>query len=119
DLVAGARRVGALSVVAADLGRAGSADDVRAVALKVRERLGSDAAVVALGGEVDDRPVVIVATTEAARSLGVKAGPLAKAAATTLGGGGGGRDDLAQGGGSDVSALARALDDVVAGLPRP
>jgi len=49
----------------------------------------------------------------------VKAGPLAKAAATTLGGGGGGRDDLAQGGGSDVSALARALDDVVAGLPRP
>lgn len=118
DLVAGARRVGALSVVTANLGRAGSADDVRTVALKVRERLGSDAAVVALGGEVDNRPVVIVATTDAARSLGVKAGPLAKAAATVLGGGGGGRDDLAQGGGSDVSALTRALDDLVAGLPR-
>ena len=68
--------MGALTVVAANLGRAGSADDVRAVALTVRERLGSDAAVVALGADVGDRPVVIVATTESALFARYQGGPL-------------------------------------------
>lgn len=99
-------------VVAESLGAAGSADDLRAVALQVRERLGSDAAIVALGAEVGGRPVVIVATNEAARATGAKAGVLAKAAAATLGGGGGGRDDVAQGGGTDASALPAALSAV-------
>jgi alanyl-tRNA synthetase len=37
---------------------------------------------------------------------------LAKVAAGILGGGGGGKDDLAQGGGSDVAAIGRALDAI-------
>ncbi|WP_394279400.1 alanine--tRNA ligase, partial [Microbacterium sp.] len=103
-LATSAERVGSLSVVAQSLGTAASADDVRSVALQVRERLGSEAAVVALGADVGGRPVVIVATNEAARAAGVKAGALAKSAAAALGGGGGGRDDVAQGGGTDAAA---------------
>ncbi|MFE7844857.1 alanine--tRNA ligase [Microbacterium sp. NPDC057407] len=111
-LVAAATPVGAQLVVAESVGTAASADDVRSLALQVRERLGSQAGVVALGAEIGGRPVVIVATNEAARAGGAKAGALAKAAATALGGGGGGRDDVAQGGGTDASALPSALDAV-------
>lgn len=111
-LAAGATRVGDTLVVAESLGTAASADDVRSLALQVRERLGSEAAVVALGAVVNDRPVVIVATNEAARTAGARAGALAKGAAGVLGGGGGGRDDVAQGGGTDASALPSALTAV-------
>lgn len=111
-LAATARQVGPQVVVAESLGAAASADDVRSLALQVRERLGGQAAVVALGAEVNGRPVVVVATNDAARAVGAKAGVLAKAAAGALGGGGGGRDDVAQGGGTDASALPAALSAV-------
>ena len=111
-------RVGAHRVVAESLGTAASADDVRSLALQVRDRLGADAAVVALGAEVGGRAVVIVATNDAARAAGAKAGALAKAAAGALGGGGGGRDDVAQGGGTDASALPAALTAVKDALGR-
>ncbi len=84
----------------------------------VRERLGSDASVVALAAEAGGKPAVIVATNDAARAQGVKAGALAKDAAAVLGGGGGGKDDLAQGGGSDVSAIPAALDGILASIGR-
>lgn len=80
--------------------------------MSVRERIGSDAAVVALGGVASGRPIVVVATNDAARASGAKAGALAKRAAGVLGGGGGGRDDVAQGGGTDVAALNAALEAV-------
>lgn len=115
-LVAAARPVGGQRVVAENLGTASSPDDVRSLALQVRERLGSDPAVVALGAQVGGRPVVIVATNEAARGAGARAGVLAKTAAGVLGGGGGGRDDLAQGGGADASAVPAALEAVVRAL---
>ncbi|MGU3643664.1 alanine--tRNA ligase [Microbacterium sp. C23T] len=111
-LAAAATRVGDTVVVAESLGNAASADDVRSLALQVRERLGSEAAVVALGAVVNERPVVIVATNDAARAAGAKAGVLAKGAAGVLGGGGGGRDDVAQGGGTDAAALPAALTSV-------
>ncbi|MES2866775.1 alanine--tRNA ligase [Microbacterium profundi] len=107
-----AERVGAYRVAAVSLGDVASADDVRTLALSVRERLGSDAAVVALGGVAAGRPVVVVATNDSARAAGAKAGALAKRAAGVLGGGGGGRDDVAQGGGTDATALGAALDAV-------
>uniref|UniRef100_UPI00109D2A1B alanine--tRNA ligase n=1 Tax=Microbacterium sp. K41 TaxID=2305437 RepID=UPI00109D2A1B len=76
-----ASRIGAFRVAAQSLGDAASADDVRDLVNGVRERLGSEAAVVALGAIVNGRPVVVVATNEAARSAGAKAGALAKRAA--------------------------------------
>ncbi|MET3467766.1 alanine--tRNA ligase [Microbacterium sp. NPDC006705] len=120
QLVGAAAAAGPFQIVAESLGSAGSADDVRTLALQVRDRLGADAAaIVALGAVVGDRPVVVVATNDAARAAGAKAGVLAKAAASALGGGGGGRDDVAQGGGTDAAALPvalRAVRDAASGL---
>ena len=107
-----ATRTGSFRLAAQSLGDLASADDLRDLVIGVRDRLGSDAAVVALGAVVNGRPVVVVATNDAARSAGAKAGALAKRAAGVLGGGGGGRDDVAQGGGTDAAALPAALDAV-------
>jgi alanyl-tRNA synthetase len=109
-LVATAGRVGEVTVVAEDLGSLHSADDVRMLVTATRERLGSDAAVVALAATVADKPVVIVATNAAAREKGAKAGALAKHLAGILGGGGGGKDDLAQGGGTAIDLIPEALN---------
>ncbi|WIB25095.1 alanine--tRNA ligase [Curtobacterium sp. MCSS17_015] len=104
-----AERVGTVSVVAQVVEGLSSGDDLRSLATGVRGQLGSDAALVVLGAVVGGKPVVIVATNDAARAAGVQAGPLAKEAAGVLGGGGGGKPDLAQGGGTDASALPAAL----------
>jgi alanyl-tRNA synthetase len=117
-ITAQATRVGEVTAVLENIGEIGSADDIRSLATAVRERLGSDAAVVALAGSVSGKPAVIVATNAAARADGVKAGPLAKLAAGVLGGGGGGKDDLAQGGGSDPAAIPAAIDAIRSTLTR-
>ena len=116
-LVSGAVTAGGLTRVVATVEGASSADDIRSLVTDVRSRLGGAAAVVALAGDIDGKPAVIVATNQAARELGVKAGALAKVAAGVLGGGGGGKDELAQGGGSKVAAIPAALDAIRAELP--
>jgi alanyl-tRNA synthetase len=114
-LVAGAAPVGPYTVVAESVGSLRTGDELRSLATSVRERLGGNA-VVALAADVSGKPAVIVATTPGAREAGAKAGVLARAAAGVLGGGGGGKDDLAQGGGSDVTAIPAALESVLAAL---
>jgi len=111
-LVAAAAPLGGVAFVGEDVGVVGSADDLRTLATSVRERLAGQAAVVAIAGRADGKPAVIVATTPAARETGARAGALAKAAAAALGGGGGGKDDLAQGGGSDPSAIPAAIEAI-------
>jgi alanyl-tRNA synthetase len=64
-------------------------------------------------GVANGRPLILVATNEAARAAGVKAGALVKTAAGVLGGGGGGKDDVAQGGGTDVTKIDEAITAVV------
>jgi alanyl-tRNA synthetase len=59
---------------------------------------------------------VIVATNQAARDAGVRAGELARKASQRLGGGGGGKDDLAQGGGTDAGEIPAALEAVRAAV---
>ncbi len=115
-IVANARSIGSVTAVTEHVGSVGTSDDLRSLVTSVRERLGSDAAVVALAADVDGKPAVIVATNDAARAAGVKAGALAKIAAGVLGGGGGGKDDIAQGGGSDVAAIPAALDAIAAAI---
>ncbi len=111
-LAEGAQQVGLVRLVTNDVGDVPGVDDLRALVLEVRARLGEVAGVVAVGGVSKERPVVLVATNAAARDAGLRAGSLAKAAATVLGGGGGGKDDIAQGGGNDVTQLGAALDAV-------
>jgi len=116
SLVEKAQEIGGLRVVAESIGSAGSADDVRSLALQVRDRLGSSAGVVALAATVGERVTVVVATNDGSRATGVRAGALAKSAAAVLGGGGGGRDDVAQGGGTDPAAVPAALASIVESL---
>ncbi|MDI2098059.1 alanine--tRNA ligase [Ruicaihuangia caeni] len=116
ELAASALKSDGVTTVIDHLGSVSSGDDIRGLVTAVRSRLGSEPAVVALSGIAGGKPLVIVATNEAARERGIKAGVLAKAAAGALGGGGGGKDDLAQGGGADASAVPAALDAVRAGL---
>jgi len=112
-LAAGAAQVGSVRVVTHDAGEVASADDLRALALDVRSRLGeADPAVVAVAGVAKGRPLVVAATNASARQAGVRAGALVKAASGVLGGGGGGKDDVAQGGGQDAAAVPAALDAV-------
>lgn len=112
-IAANRRSMNGTTVVAENIGTAGSTDELRSLVVSVRERLGQDPAVIALAADVAGKPAVIVATNQAARDQGHRAGVLAKRAAGILGGGGGGKDDLAQGGGSDVSMIGAALEAVV------
>ncbi|HLS24885.1 MAG TPA: alanine--tRNA ligase [Beutenbergiaceae bacterium] len=111
ELAAGARQVGAVLLAAANVGDVPAADALRTLVLNVRDRLGQDRpVVVALAGVSKDRPMIVVATNEAARTVGMRAGALVRTAATALGGGGGGKDDVAQGGGTDAGAIPAALE---------
>ncbi len=86
SIVEAATRVGAFRLAAQNLGDVASADDVRDLVNGVRDRLGSDAAVVALGAVVNGRPVVVVATNDCGTCGGREGGALAKRAAGVLGG---------------------------------
>ncbi len=109
--------IGVTKVVIGAVG-AVTADDLRTLVLDVRNRLGDGSAVVSLAATSDQRPVVVIATTDGARFAGLRAGDLVKVAAGVLGGGGGGKPDLAQGGGTDPSRIDEALDAVRAEIRR-
>ncbi|MGO4805343.1 alanine--tRNA ligase [Arthrobacter sp. 2MCAF15] len=113
QLVGTAKDAAGIKVIAHDAGQVSGADDLRGLALDLRTRLGSEPAAVAVAGVSNDRPVILIATNEAARAAGVKAGALVRLAAGVLGGGGGGKDDVAQGGGTDAAQVGAALSAVV------
>ncbi|WP_138444253.1 alanine--tRNA ligase [Sinomonas susongensis] len=111
-LVGTAKDAAGVRLITHDAGEISSADELRGLALDLRARLGSGASAVAVAGVANGRPVVLVATNEAAREAGVKAGALVRTAAAVLEGGGGGKDDIAQGGGTDASKVVEALSAV-------
>ncbi|MEV6316846.1 alanine--tRNA ligase [Streptomyces sp. NPDC051776] len=113
-LAEGAKDVRGVALVTGRVPDGTSADDLRKLVLDVRGRLQGRPAVVALFTVAKGRPLTVVATSEAARDRGVKAGELVRTAAKTLGGGGGGKDDVAQGGGQNPAAI----DDAVAAVER-
>jgi alanyl-tRNA synthetase len=87
---------------------ADSADALRALGDRLRERLGS--AVVTIGAVVGDRPSFLSLVTDDVVARGVRADELVRVAAAMAGGGGGGRPQLAQAGGRDASKLDAALE---------
>jgi alanyl-tRNA synthetase len=111
-LVEGAKIVGSAKLVAESIGAVDSADQVRELVVSLREKMEPAAAVVAIAGESAGKVIFLVATTKAARELGIGAGKLVKEASEILGGGGGGKDDIAQGGGPNVSSLSEAFTAV-------
>ncbi len=112
EIAAAATDLNGVAVATRHLPDVYNTDDLRSLALDVRNHFPGRAAVVAVTGVSNDRPVVVVAVTDAARKQGIRAGQLVRVAATVLGGGGGGKDDLAQGGGSNPQAVNEALLEI-------
>jgi alanyl-tRNA synthetase len=102
-----AKEIGKFKFLAAQIGDGIGVEDLRTMALDIKNRLGES--VVALASVASDKPIIVVATSELPRSKGVKAGALVKIASGVLGGGGGGKDDFAQGGGVTISEIPNAL----------
>ncbi|QGZ47987.1 alanine--tRNA ligase [Streptomyces sp. QHH-9511] len=112
-LVESAKDVRGVAVVTGQVPDGTSADDLRRLVLDVRGRIPGDRpAVVALFTTANGRPLTVIATNEAARERGLKAGDLVRTAAKTLGGGGGGKPDVAQGGGQNPDAVGDAIEAV-------
>jgi alanyl-tRNA synthetase len=107
DLAKTAQVINGISYISSVMSDGVSGDDLRKIAIDLRSR--EDKSVVALISANDGKPVLVVATSDGARSVGVKAGALVKIGSTVLGGGGGGKDDFAQGGGTDTSKSLDAL----------
>ena len=107
ELAKTATVINGISYISAVMADGVSGDDLRKIAIDLRER--ATKSVVALISANDGKPVLVVATDEQARTTGVKAGALVKIGSTVLGGGGGGKDDFAQGGGTDALKSLEAL----------
>jgi alanyl-tRNA synthetase len=112
ELVSSAINVGNSKFVTSDLGELASVDDLRTISTSIREKLSGESAVIAIFGTIEGKPMLVVATTEAARANGHKAGALVRIASAILGGGGGGKDDLAQGGGSEPAKIPQAISAI-------
>ncbi|WP_130865478.1 alanine--tRNA ligase [Acidipropionibacterium timonense] len=115
EIVASATPAGRLDLLAAKVPGVQGAD-LRTLATQVRARVAERPAVVVLIGGTDDKPAMIVATTDSARAAGARAGALVKAGTAPLGGRGGGKDDMAQGAGSNPAGIDEALRTVAAEL---
>ena len=114
SLAAQSIRIGEIAYTAAVLPDGVSGDDLRKIALEIRNR--NSHSVVALISSNDGKPVLVATCSDDARKLGFKAGALVKIGSTILGGGGGGKDDFAQGGGTQSHAATQALDAIAASL---
>jgi alanyl-tRNA synthetase len=108
DLAAGAVEIGGVKVLAARLDGA-DAKSLRTTLDQLKGRLGK--AVILLAAVEGDK-VSLVAGVTAGLEDRVRAGDLMAEIAPMLGGKGGGRADMAQGGGTDASALPQALERV-------
>lgn len=80
---------------------------------KLKDKLGTSAVILA---GVNEGKIALVAGVTKDATAKVKAGDLVKHVASQIGGKGGGRPDMAQGGGTDISALPAAMDSVEAWL---
>ena len=112
SLVRSAEEVGGVTLVAARVRDGIAMDDLRRMALDVRGRFESKAAVAVLFSVEDGRPTCAVVVNEEAQAHGLKAGELVRTAMAVLGGRGGGKDNVAQGAGTDPTMVAQAIDAV-------
>ena len=109
-----AQVINGITVIASVLADGMSGDDLRLIALDLRNRSANS--VVALISSNGGKPILVVACSEDARAQGLKAGALVKIGSTVLGGGGGGKDDFAQGGGINSSQAQASLTAIVAAI---
>jgi alanyl-tRNA synthetase len=115
SLVAAATKIAGLNVVAVKIDQDVNADQLKALTAAASEQLGADSVVI-LGAVIANKPLVMSASGTSAQQQGVRAGELTKIAASVLGGGGGGKANFAQGGGTDSSKIAKAIQEAVASI---
>jgi alanyl-tRNA synthetase len=108
DLLTQATDIAGVKVLVLNLEDA-DAKSLRDTADQFKNKLGS---AVVLLATVEDEKVALVASVTQDITARVKAGDLMRYVAEQLGGKGGGRPDMAQGGGTNLAALAQALDSV-------
>jgi alanyl-tRNA synthetase len=115
DLAAGARQVNGVAVLAGRIDGL-DPDGLRAVADRLRDRLGSGIVVV---GSVLEGKVNLVAAVTKDLTKRFQAGKLVQEVARAVDGSGGGRPDMAQAGGKDPAKLDAALESVYTAVARP
>ena len=108
-LADGAEAVDGASVVVAEVEPGTAPDDLRALALQVRDRLGSGIAV--LGARRDGKAGLIAAVSRDVAASGVAAGDLLAGPARIVGGGGSRDPELSQAGGPNGDRLPEALEE--------
>jgi alanyl-tRNA synthetase len=116
DLLKTTQSIGGYSAVFSVIKNVSSVDALRDLAIKLRDGHSDKAAVVALSAVIDGKPALVVTANPAAQQLGAKAGDLVRLGSTILGGGGGGKADIAQGGGTDSTTIAEALEAISGSL---
>ena len=105
-----AKKIRDINLIVEQLESEIAVDDMRSIAINLRQKVKSG--VVVLSTINSGKPLLVAAVSPEAIKLGIKAGDLIKIGSATLGGGGGGKDDFAQGGGVDVSAISKALNEI-------
>ena len=108
DLTSQAIDVAGIKVLAASIDGA-DAKSLRDLADQMKNKLGSGVLLLAAPG---DEKVALIAVVTKDLTGRLAAGELMRYAAGALGGKGGGRPDMAQGGGTDVSALPALLKEI-------
>ena len=109
ELLGTAKQLGGTKVVFADIQEVDSAEQVRDLAVSLRDKLEPESGVAVVSGTSGGKVILIIATSKKARDSGISSGKLVKEASAILGGGGGGKDDIAQGGGPEASKLSDAF----------
>jgi alanyl-tRNA synthetase len=109
DLADKAEEVNGTALVALRAPDGVGGNDLRTLAIEVRNRLGSRPGVVALFSADGPKVAFVVATTSAGRDAGLAAGKLVPSFAPAIGGRGGGKPDMAQGGGTEPGGIDAAI----------
>ncbi len=107
ELLSAAVSVDGIRVVAAEVD-VETSDELRALGDRLRERIGSGAAIVA--GRSEERVAFVAVVTDDLPGRGVRADRLVREIAAMTGGSGGGRPHMAQGGAGDPDRVADALE---------
>ncbi|MBN1514046.1 MAG: alanine--tRNA ligase [Phycisphaerae bacterium] len=110
-LLSAAETVGGVTVVVGDVPLA-PADALRGAIDWIRQKTPASAILLAMAEE--GKVTLVAGMSRDVVARGVKAGDLIKEIAPLVGGRGGGRPDMAQGGGTDPSALPKALEAATA-----
>jgi alanyl-tRNA synthetase len=116
ELLDGATSVNGARVVAREI-EVDTADELRALGDRLRERIGTGVAV--LAGVQPDRVALVAVVSDDLLAKGVRADEVVRAVAKLTGGSGGGRPHMAQGGVGDPEQVAGALErtaDIVRSL---